>query len=261
MTTVASPRPSTSIRSPSSSRTSLDTSANRPTNTRRNRAALRDYYGLKGAAAGSPDPSNGSQAVDAGKQDSDVNELDREGFDAQAYVKDVLSKQGLEGVLRVEAGLVSEIRGLDGERKALVYDNYSKLIAATDTIRKMRTNMDPLAPTTSTLSPAISHIAETAASLSSSLLDKTMPTPNSAPGIMVQDTTGKEDLKQKTSQETVRWALDAPRRLSWLVSNEKMEEAEADWAEVVALLNKWQGVQGVQGLKIQCENIMKNPET
>lgn len=31
-----------------------------------------------------------------------------------------------------------EIRGLDGERKALVYDNYSKLITATDTIRKVR---------------------------------------------------------------------------------------------------------------------------
>lgn len=30
-----------------------------------------------------------------------------------------------------------EIKGLDGERKALVYDNYSKLIAATDTIRKV----------------------------------------------------------------------------------------------------------------------------
>ena len=30
-----------------------------------------------------------------------------------------------------------EIKGLDGERKALVYDNYSKLITATDTIRKV----------------------------------------------------------------------------------------------------------------------------
>lgn len=30
-----------------------------------------------------------------------------------------------------------EIKGLDGEKKALVYDNYSKLIAATDTIRKV----------------------------------------------------------------------------------------------------------------------------
>lgn len=30
-----------------------------------------------------------------------------------------------------------EIGALDGERKALVYDNYSKLIAATETIRKV----------------------------------------------------------------------------------------------------------------------------
>lgn len=31
----------------------------------------------------------------------------------------------------------TEIKGLDGERKALVYDNYSKLIAATETIGKV----------------------------------------------------------------------------------------------------------------------------
>jgi len=97
------------------------------------------------------------------------SELDREGFDAGKYVADVLGREGLEGVLRVEAGLIGgelfyclllwrnghlehglgalmlielvarlEIRGLDGERKALVYDNYSKLITATDTIRKVR---------------------------------------------------------------------------------------------------------------------------
>jgi vacuolar protein sorting-associated protein 51 len=43
----------------------------------------------------------------------------------------------LESVLKVEGALVNEIRGLDGERKALVYDNYSKLITATDTIQKV----------------------------------------------------------------------------------------------------------------------------
>ena len=33
----------------------------------------------------------------------------------------------------------AEIRALDASRKALVYDNYSKLIRATDTIRSVRT--------------------------------------------------------------------------------------------------------------------------
>jgi hypothetical protein len=35
-----------------------------------------------------------------------------------------------------------DIRNLDGERKSLVYDNYNKLIAATETIRKVLFTMD-----------------------------------------------------------------------------------------------------------------------
>jgi hypothetical protein len=49
---------------------------------------------------------------------------------------------------RSQANAASEIRNLDSDRKSLVYDNYSKLLSATSTIRRMRGNMDPLAPTT-----------------------------------------------------------------------------------------------------------------
>lgn len=35
-----------------------------------------------------------------------TSELDAAGFDAQAYVKGVLEKEGLEGVLRTEGALV-----------------------------------------------------------------------------------------------------------------------------------------------------------
>lgn len=65
------------------------------------------------------------------------SELDAEGFDAEGYVKGILAKEGLEDLLRIERVLINEIKALDGERKALVYDNYSKLITATDTIRKV----------------------------------------------------------------------------------------------------------------------------
>lgn len=65
------------------------------------------------------------------------SELDVEGFDAEKYVKGILVKEGLEGLLGIERVLVNEIKALDGEMKALVYDNYSKLITATDTIRKV----------------------------------------------------------------------------------------------------------------------------
>jgi hypothetical protein len=135
-----SPRASLSIRSPApSSRSSLDLPASgqsslRGANPRRNRAALRDYYNIRASVAGE---AAEQQFPNDSQQHSPLAALDARDFDAGAYVRNLLEKEGLDGVLKVENELVSEIRGLDGERKALVYDNYSKLIAATDTIRKV----------------------------------------------------------------------------------------------------------------------------
>jgi hypothetical protein len=186
---ASSPRPSLSLRSPGSSTTSLDPQPS-PTlgsaapsqsrsaglaaggtggvgggNVRRNRAALRDYYGLANAVApnstgekgsrsssvsveppaqGNGAGSSSSRSRVAVEDQSLLAELDKEGFDAGGYVRNVLERETLKDVLRVEKELVSEIRGLDGERKALVYDNYSKLISATDTIRKVCSNLASL---------------------------------------------------------------------------------------------------------------------
>lgn len=249
MSTIASPRPSMSLSSRRTS-TSTDTttrsaSTSRPAALaagalRRNRTALRDYYGLKtaaGADASADEPS--TPTLDA-EQDS---ELDKPDFNADDYVQSLLAKEGLEGVLRVEAGLIREIRSLDGEKKALVYDNYSKLIAATDTIRSMREKMDPLTPTTSTLSPAIGHIAETAATLSTEL--------RKYHGV-VGDTLTEEAKKQEGQQRTVRWVLDAPQRLRDKMSRGCRDEAEAEWKQVCGLLDRWSGVRGVEDVRQAC---------
>lgn len=106
--------------------------------------------------------------------------------------------------------------------------------------------MDPLTPTTSTLTPAISHIAETASTLSSSL-QKLAPPKRS------QATTDKDKQRQ-----TVRWVLNAPARLRNLRDTAQEDEAKADWAEVSTLLDKWQGVTGVEDVKKECEAIMES---
>ncbi|KAL8695399.1 MAG: hypothetical protein Q9218_000158 [Villophora microphyllina] len=255
MSTIASPRLSTtSLSTDTSRRPSLDshtrsqaTSPARP--ARRNKAALRDYYGLKTAA--SADASNGQQRPEPSPApEVNQSELDAPGFDAESYVRDLLARESLQGLLKVESGLINDIRALDGEKKALVYDNYSKLIAATDTIRKMRTNMDPLTPTTSTLSPAISHIAETAASLADSLQDRA--TKGEALHVAEDDAATKKQRRR----DTVRWVLAAPKRLEALVKDGRREEATRDWEDVRRLLQKWQGVQGADEVKEQCIKAM-----
>jgi hypothetical protein len=127
----------------------------------------------------------------------------------------------------------------------------------------MRGNMDPLAPTTHTLGPAISHIAETAAALSSSLQDSHRPKQEGL-GISIQGEsdgpkTAEVDKKRK-QKETVRWVLDTPRRLQILVDQEREEEAEKEWEQVSSILDKWKGVAGVQELREHCEAIMHEEE-
>lgn len=109
MSTIASPRASSSVRSPSSTRTSFD-SARPAANPRRNRAALRDYYGIKAAAAKQTDAkiSEESARTELGPEDDEtLTELDAADFDADAFVNNLLAKEGLKGVLKVEADLVS----------------------------------------------------------------------------------------------------------------------------------------------------------
>jgi hypothetical protein len=59
------------------------------------------------------------------------------------------------------------------------------------------------------------------------------------------DEAGEELEKQ---QQTVRWALGAPERLSDLEGEEK----EKEWVQVKRLLDEWHGVEGVAELSNAC---------
>lgn len=108
-----------------------------------NRAALRAYYNLKKQAAAPvvevTDPFGETSGGPQHEQYSEVapSEMDRPDFDAEAFVKKALAENGMEELLRLYTKILGETRALDAEKKALVYDNYSKLITATETIRKV----------------------------------------------------------------------------------------------------------------------------
>jgi hypothetical protein len=111
MSTIASPRVSSPVRSVSSSRTSLDAPAGRSNlaarRNRADRAALRDYYGLKTAEAADAASTDSARSPGLPNEENERSELDEEGFNVQGYVKNVLATKDLENVLRIEAGLMS----------------------------------------------------------------------------------------------------------------------------------------------------------
>jgi hypothetical protein len=107
----------------------------------------------------------------------------------------------------------------------------------------MRTNMDPLTPTTSTLTPVISHIAETAATLSSSLHQQS-PMP------------AEQSSSKEKQQKTVQWVLDAPARLAQYKADNKVDKSREEWQQISKLLDRWQGTRGVAELRARCEETM-----
>ncbi|KAK8095665.1 Vacuolar protein sorting-associated protein 51-like protein [Apiospora kogelbergensis] len=206
---------------------------------KRNRAALREYYNLqeRKASQGVPPPPSVEVTDPLGGQHeaSEVppSEMDGESFEAEAYVKKALVESGMEDLLKLYTKTLGEIRALDAEKKALVYDNYSKLISATETIRKMRTNMDPLNPMASTLDPAIAQIYSQAYSIRESLRGQ-VPPPNPTKN-------AAEEARQKKirTKQLALEVLETPDKIRALVNDGRLEDARQAWKIPRKLLESW----------------------
>jgi vacuolar protein sorting-associated protein 51 len=104
--------------------------------------------------------------------------------------------------------------------------------------------MDPLSPATSTLSPAISHIAETA----STFADE-----------MAKDATAQNSASiavKRRNQNVVQWALEGPERLQALIDQGNPGEAHDQWVILQDVLNRWGSVKGSAELRAACVKVV-----
>ena len=174
--------------------------------------------------------------------------MDSPSFDADAYTKHILETQSLAELLRTYNAVLTDIRALDAEKKALVYDNYSKLIAATETIRKMRQNMDPLNPMASTLDPAIASIYERAEGIKKEL--RASMTEKERKEREMSEEEKEKVAKEKRVREVVGKVLGTPETIRRLVNEDSEDEAKILWASTLALLMRWKA-RGVGGEDVQ----------
>ena len=70
--------------------------------------------------------------------------IDIVGFDHQRYVKDLLLTKDIKDLLKEDVKMVHDIKTLDSDMQMLVYENYNKFISATETIKKMKTNVEAM---------------------------------------------------------------------------------------------------------------------
>ena len=138
---------------------------------------------IEGAAAGSRDgiklesqqvvggrkashktnPSRKPSSNDSGNP-LDINNAN---FDPELFVNRLISEASLSQLMAQEGEIVRQIQGLDSDMQTLVYENYNKFIAATETIRKMRVDfrsmeeeMDQLASSMTSITAFSSNISD-----------------------------------------------------------------------------------------------------
>ncbi|RDA87024.1 hypothetical protein CP532_3245 [Ophiocordyceps camponoti-leonardi (nom. inval.)] len=254
MSTIASPREPPPRRLPSSTLSEGGSGSNNQASTpaspgsgptkqpqqpsRSNRAALREYYNLSTTTTNATSPPR----IDVPDSEVPTSDLDAADLDAVAYVDGLASRAGIETLLRLYTRVVAEVRALDAEKKALVYDNYSKLISATETIRKvMRASMDPLKPLASTLDPVITQIYSQASSIRESLRES-MPAPESEEA--------KARARRRRSRQLAIEVMATPPRLRLLVRDGREDEARRQWELPRRLLVAWRD-KGVGGDDVQ----------
>ena len=69
-------------------------------------------------------------------------DIDHAAFDPAAYVLRAVRDDPLTDLLQADETLVSEVQELNNDMQNLVYENYNKFIDATDTIRKMKDQVE-----------------------------------------------------------------------------------------------------------------------
>jgi hypothetical protein len=104
--------------------------------------------------------------------------------------------------------------------------------------------MDPLAPATITLAPAVAHIAETAVGLAGEL------------GTADTNEKSKAEQRKRKQRELIQRALQGPETIQSLLNKNRRDDAVAEWNIIQKILDRCGNVKGVQELRDQCEEII-----
>ncbi|PKI51033.1 hypothetical protein CRG98_028582 [Punica granatum] len=77
----------------------------------------------------------------ASSKPGSLDAINTASFDADQYMDLLVQKSNLEVLLKRHVEMAAEIKNLDTDLQMLVYENYNKFISATDTIRRMKSNI------------------------------------------------------------------------------------------------------------------------
>ncbi|KAF9123500.1 Vacuolar protein sorting-associated protein 51 [Mortierella sp. 14UC] len=210
---------------------------------RRAKSFLRNYYGIQQADAANQDGSKDSSPVPSGPTSkNDPYDLDSHAFEVDKYMHKMFVEKQLPGLVQADNELVADIRQLDGDMKTLVYENYSKFLSATDTINKMKSNVDNLESEMARLTQNIGKIATSSSAIHSSLGDKREK---------IRQLNGVHSLLTK-----LQFVFELPTNLHQCLETESYTQAVKSYCRTLHLLQHYKHLTVFTGIERECKAIM-----
>ncbi|CAN6303624.1 unnamed protein product [Urochloa humidicola] len=142
---------------------------------RRTRDLLASFYNTDpsaAAAAGAAAPSSLARPSPAAAPASPLDSINSTSFDPEIYMNVLVQQSNLEGLLQRHVKMAAEIKNLDTDLQMLVYENYNKFISATDTIKRMKTNIVGMEASMEQLLSKITTVQSKSDTVNTSLFDK-----------------------------------------------------------------------------------------
>ena len=219
---------------------------------------MSEYYGLEDGAGGQSGaaaakkqslnsamrkltPSSG-HPVQANPYD--INSPD---FDADIYVSRLVSEASLAQLMAQEGEIVKQIQGLDSDMQTLVYENYNKFIAATETIRKMRVDFRSMESEMEQLAASMTNIT----TFSSQISDKLRG--------------GRQEVARLSTAhatlQKLQFVLELPDKLKLSIEEGRQGQAVQDWLRAERALKHYKDMPSFAGIQEDCDKIMEQLKT
>ena len=150
-------------------------SENRPT-----RANLAEYYGTQVSGTISDvvesvkrvKKSGSTSPINMEAKTSSPYDINSNSFDPELYSHKVIKEASLAQLMAQEGEVVRQIHSLDSDMQTLVYENYNKFIAATDTIKKMRVDFRDMEDEMDQLAEKMKSVTDKSNSINEALKGK-----------------------------------------------------------------------------------------
>ncbi|KAJ8610852.1 hypothetical protein CTAYLR_006476 [Chrysophaeum taylorii] len=199
----------------------------------RARELLANFYGKLGKSSEEEEAAKFLQSKEAA--------IDRADFNADDHVREMLETKKLQELLEADEALCRDVKTLSGDMQTLVYENYSKFISATDTIRDMQRNVSAMEDEMRSLTTTMADIDSMSTAVNSSLADKRAQI--------------DKLVRARRLLKRLEFLFELPRKLSAAVAAKNYDEAVRYYTTTDEILRRYEHVPSLREIRRESSRI------